>query len=636
MSGGVFAQFHRNLNINESNGNTISLTGILRLILIKYIASYINENQIQSNEIKKIIIELKKGRRLVENQERDIKDNLNETSGLNILSYSNYVNSKMTDGKINDIFRMLPRFNKNEIINLWRILSLYEEFNKLFEEEIKKAIEKSYFDYSLISLSMSEQTNRERFIQSMENCPNLIVKYLFHGTLIDPISKIITNGFLYPRRAFYGIGITFSDMLDYIFFYTGGKDYRERRDNFNRIPRVNQIFCCVSAEVYYDKRKLHQVYDFSLHVRELDHFPTYEELKKNFPEKMVEKNGINLAIVEPNRGQVIENEEIINDNKKGKFLGTEYVITEFDQILPLYGITLKRNEYLIVWRDPHFKGASEYYEILEECKLFIYEYAQLNAYFESSIEKALELIKRKKFNKIILISNIGLDLSGKKFVEIARQILGFNVLVLFFSKNKGHFSWLQNFPNALFANKIDFFRDYIMNYNEKGLLDLKKKIEKFYNIKLNFDKDFLKFPKFINQGKYDDIIFEEIIPYFRKIVIKNSNSILGMSNDGKPYFITNYKLDVNSYIWYVTIIKNEITLFSNGFYLGANLYSKKVTGEKYMNTYKLEKISDKEYLLYYKNKDNVLTVNGNNAIIMEESPYKINQKFKFIDSDFMT
>ena len=218
MSGGVFAQFHRNLNINESNGNTISLTGILRLILIKYIASYINENQIQSNEIKKIIIELKKGRRLVENQERDIKDNLNETSGLNILSYSNYVNSKMTDGKINDIFRMLPRFNQNEIINLWRILSLYEEFNKLFEEEIKKTIEKSYFDYSLISLSMSEQTNRERFIQSMKNCPNLIVKYLFHGTLIDPISKIITNGFLYPRRAFYGIGITFSDMLDYIFF----------------------------------------------------------------------------------------------------------------------------------------------------------------------------------------------------------------------------------------------------------------------------------------------------------------------------------------------------------------------------------------------------------------------------------
>ena len=481
---------------------------------------------------------------------------------------------------------------------------------------------------------MYEQTNREKFIQSMEKCPNLMVKYLFHGSQIDPISKIITNGFIYPRRAFYGIGIYFSDKLDYVSFFSKMSNYASKRDNFNSIVAINEMFTCVSSQVFYSKDKKKDIYDFSLYTPDLDHFPTYEEIKRDYPDKMVEKNGVHFVRVEPSADQVRKREDIVKDTKIGKFLGTEYVITELDQILPLFGLTFKRNEYLIVWRDPHFKGASEYYEFLEECKLFIYECANFNAYFESSIEEALEIIKRKKFNKIILVSNIGLDLSGKKFVEIARQILGFNVLVLFFSKNKEHFSWLQNFPNALFTNKIDFFRDYIMNYNEKGLLDLKKKIEKFYNIKLNFDKDFLKFPKFINQCKYDDIIFEEIIPYFRKIVIKNSNSILGMSNDGKPYFITNYKLDVNSYIWYVTIIKNEITLFSNGFYLGANLYSKKVTGEKYMNTYKLEKISDKEYLLYYKNKDNVLTVNGNNAIIVKENPYKINQKFKFIDSDF--
>ena len=78
-------------------------------------------------------------------------------------------------------------------------------------------------------------------------------------------------------------------------------------------------------------------------------------------------------------------------------------------------------------------------------------------------------------------------------MEIARQILGFNTLVLFFSKNKKHFSWLENFPNALFTDNIDFFKDYIMNYNEKGLLDLREKIENFYNIKLNFEKDFLKY-----------------------------------------------------------------------------------------------------------------------------------------------
>ena len=224
-------------------------------------------------------------------------------------------------------------------------------------------------------------------------------------------------------------------------------------------------------------------------------------------------------------------------------------------------------------------------------------------------------------------------MSGKKFVEIARQILGFNALVLFFSKNKGHFSWLENFPNALFTDNIDFFKDYIKNYNEKGLLDLKKKIENFYNIKLNFDEDFLKFPKFIYQSKYDDLIFEELIPYFRKIIIKNAQnkSILCMGNDGKPYFNCDSKLDISLYFWYVTIIKNEVTLFSNGFYLGANVKTKKVTGEKYMYVYRLEKINDVEYILFYDNKENVLTVNDNNAIIMKESPDKSNQKFKFID-----
>ena len=130
----------------------------------------------------------------------------------------------------------------------------------------------------------------------------------------------------------------------------------------------------------------------------------------------------------------------------------------------------------------------------------------MSAYLEDSLEKALEIIKRKKYNKIILISNLGLDKAGKKFVEVARKILGFNVVVLFFSGNPAHFSWLQNFPNALYTNNGYFYKDFILNYNEKGLLDLKKRVENQYKIKLKFDKDFMKFPKFVNDAQYDNII----------------------------------------------------------------------------------------------------------------------------------
>ena len=632
--GGYFIEFHKNIKLNEGSMQTVPLTGLLRLMLVKYISSFIEDtSSIESKEIKKIISDLRIGLKMKENTEKDIKANLEESEGNNILVYSNYISSIITDNVIEQLMKLFSKNRQNEIKKFWGLLSEYQEFNKLFEVELFKAIENSYFDYSLIALSLYEQNNRRRFIESMNKCPNLVVKYLFHGTQIDPISKIITNGFLYTRKAFYGMGIYFSDMLDYVSFYAGGKDYNSRRKNFGSVLPVNSIFTCVSAEIYYSQSKKRDIYDFSLWVKELNHFPTYEEIKRDYPNKMVEKDGIHFARVEPYQGKVRERKQIIEDTKKGKFMGNEYVITEFDQILPLYGLTFRRNEYFVVWRDNHFKGNNEYSDFLKERKLFIYEYAKMNAYFEDSLERALEIIKRKKYNKIILISNIGLDKAGKKFVEVARKILGFNVVVLFFSGNSSHFSWLQNFPNALYTNNAYFYKDFILNYNEKGLLELKKNIEKQFKIKLKFDNDFMKFPKFVNQAEYDNIFFGEPSPNFKKVSIINSytNSILCMEKDKEPCFKTSKDLDVNLYFWYVTLMDNEITLYSNGNYLGANLESKKTTREEFMKTFKFEKINENEYLIYFNDKNNMLTVDGSKAIIQKESWFKSYQKFKLVE-----
>ena len=632
----VFTKFHVNINLNESDEERIPLNGILRLILIKHIASNIDANQIESDEIKKIILELQKDIKMKDNPQEDIKTNLEQNDGNNILAYSNYVCSIINDNIIYDLLSHVSSKKKNDILKYWSVLSNYEPFNKLFEVELFKAIERSYFDYSLIGLSLYQQTNRKKFIETMEKCPNLVVRYLFHGTQLDPISKIITNGFLYTRKAFYGMGIYFSDMLDYVSFYSGGKNYDSRRDNFGSILEVNDTFSCVSAEVYYNKSKKREIYDYSLFVDELDHFPTYQELKRDYPNQMVENQGIHFARVEPNQGQIRKKEEIEDDIKEGRFIGTEYVITEMDQILPLYGLKFKRNEYFVIWRDNHFKGDNDYSDYLKERKLFIYEIAKMNAYFESSLEKALEIIKRKKSNKIILISNIGLDKAGKKFVEVARKILGFNVMVLFFSANPDHFSWLQEFPNALYTSNEDFYQKYILNYNEKGLLDLKKEVEECYDINLKFEDNFLKFPKFVNFAEYNEIKFNEKSPNFKKVTIKNSKtkSILCMDNNRKPCFKSISDLDVKKYIWYVTLMNGEITLYSNDSYLGGNVDSKKATGEEFMQRFKYEEIKNNkytEYLIYYNDKNNVLTVSGNQAILQSVSNNNEYQKFKLIE-----
>ena len=80
---------------------------------------------------------------------------------------------------------------------------------------------------------------------------------------------------------------------------------------------------------------------------------------------------------------------------------------------------------------------------------------------------------------------------------------------------------------------------------------------------------------------------------------------------------------------------DEITLYSNESYLGADINSKKATGEEFMktyeNSYKYEKINENEYLIYYKDKNNVLTVNGTNAILQKENSNRSNQKFRLVE-----
>ena len=91
-------------------------------------------------------------------------------------------------------------------------------------------------------------------------------------------------------------------------------------------------------------------------------------------------------------------------------------------------------------------------------------------------------------------------------------------------------------------------------------------------------------------------------------------------------------MDINLNIWYVTIIENEITLFCNGYYLGINVDLKTITCKKYMEKFKFEIINNNNYLFYYDNKENILTIDENrNLIIEKEKSDRTNQKFKLIE-----
>ena len=610
-----------------------NLSRLLKLCLMKYLSQFFENEEILEKlepEIKTIILKLRNSLNFTENNEKNIINLLQEQKGNNIIIYAEYIKLIVNNQIMNDIITLLTNEIQLKIDNYWRCLSKYQKYSSFFEKEFIKDLKNSIFDYSLICLGiLNEEEHEEEYKLKLNECPNMKKKILYHGTQINPIAKILTDEFKYAARAFYGMGIYFTDMIDYVAFYTGGKDYMNRRDNFGNIIPVDSTFSFIASEVFYDEKKFKQIYDESLLVDELDHFPTYQELEEKYSDKMVQPNGIHFINVD-NEGDQLTKSCFLNEQKEGNFLAKEYVITEKYQILPIYSLTVKRNEYFILWRDPNFKGKNEFTDYLLERKLFCMEKAKMNIYFESSTEEALKFLQRRKYNKVILITSIGLDLSGKKFIEVARKIFGFNVMVLFFSANENHLTWITKFPNCLYANTAEIYEEYITNFNEKGLKSLKKEVENEYDISLmEFSEDFLSYPNCKNiDNNFSSLNFLCKNNYLRhvKIYCQNKNKYLFLGNKKKKKIKDN-----DDYVWDVTIVDNEITLFSNGKYLNVDEDKETIVGYKYMIIWNYKIINGQYYFIYpNKKKKTILSMEENIIKVNKEKPGK-NELFQLID-----
>ena len=579
--------------------------------------------------IKNIILKLQNNISFKDDNKEDIKLILEEKNGNNILIYSQYVNMLIKSKQIDDLIKYLNKDNQNEINRYWGCLSNYEEYNSFFEEEFQKDLKNTYFDYSVISFSILEKNEEEEdYKKNRNSCPNVKKRILYHGSQIDPISSILTEEFKYTRKAFYGMGIYFTDIIDYIPFYCGGTELKNRRNNFGKNIPVNSTFSLIASEVFYDINKFKQINNLILGVLELNYWPTYEDLKENYPDKMIKPNGIHFIRVD-NDGNPLSENNFLLAKKEGKFVANEYVITEKYQIFPIYSLTLKRNEYFVLWRDPNFFNENKFSNYLIDRKSFIFKLANMNIYFENSIEDALKFLLKRKYNKVILISNIGKDLSGKKFVEIARKIFGFNLMVLFFSVNEEHLKWIQKFPNCLYTNASSIYEEYILNFNEKGLKNLKTKVEKTYKIKLlDFSKDFLSYPNFKNEVEYSTLTFKHYNSNFRHVLIyfENNGSLIYLS-------LSKNLKNIDACTWYVTIINDEITFYSNERkYLDVSKDEENITSCDYMKVWKFGIKDDLYYFMYpSKESENILSID-------EEGNFKVNKNdigdmelFKLID-----
>ena len=489
---------------NPYNEKEKELFGLLKLCLLKEIASKFSDEQIKKlPDLLSYIIQILKNGYIIDSiPEEDIKKVLEKMKGSNILNFSKYIDKIINSNEINMLLQYIDKDYLENLYDIKNRLSNYNEHMKLFEKDFEIRKRNSIFEFSIISLVVREREDFQIFEKERKCCPNRVDKILYHGTSIEfinyenkivkPIPWILTGQF---RKSTYscqhGEGVYFTDTLDYCCFY-GGK--HSNRENGNVIPNINDTFTLIVSSTYYDKNKLRKVKDSSYTPK---------------------KNEINFAYADSFFDTIDDYPD------KTKFYGTEFVIWELTQICPFIGAKLKRKEYCVIWRDNNFSSKpvynNEYDEIFKkffnERIKYIEQYSEQNIYPCETTEEALELIKRKKYNKIILISNVGTDLGGKKFIDEARKIIGNDVIALFLAYNIGHLDWIKNYSNALFSNEPSFYEDYLECFSEnhsdnyKEILKLKEKIENHYNVKFNFNDNFLEFPNFKCDGKYSDLRF---------------------------------------------------------------------------------------------------------------------------------
>ena len=584
-------------NLFQSSHKGELQTGLLKLFLLKKISSDLladkNVQDLIKQEFTNILSEIDKNIHLTGDSNQNLEIMIKEKKAFNILSYSNYVENSNLNINIIKLLFNLKAEKKEENDKYWNCLSRFQEHTEYFEKAFIKDLKNCYFDYSLVSINCILSNNLEEY----QKWNYKKKKILYHYSEINPISKIfkekleISNNSQDENK--------FYDNFEYFVFNYIKKDKKKKK---KKIIQANSTFSFIVSEEFFQEESISNV----------DRHSNQSSVNDGNKILNISDNSIS---------------EGINLKQKNNSLESSY--KEKSKILPLYTVTLKRNEYFVLHRDPNFNEKNEHAQFLKNIQKKNLNIFDINIYYESSTEEALKFLLKRKYNKVILITNVGPNLEGKRFVDIVRKIYGFDVLVLFFSHNKKYLEWIKHYNNSLFTDSIDYYREFITNFNENRLKALKEKLEKELSIQFKFSFDLVKFPNYLVEGTSSSLKFK--CEYFRQGYFKNENNYLYMSKEG------NVSIKPEKCKWIITLLDNEITLLSNGFYLDVIEDTERVKGSKHMVIWGFDLKDKNLYNFYNKSKDNndrILSIENEEIKIIKIFPGKIvgdNETFIFND-----
>ena len=401
---------------------------------------------------------------------------------------------------LNDFFEVIDLCETDlQIQELAQLKKNYEEYIKIFYRDMEKALAFSIFEYQIVKIYINDRDDYEKFQQDKNNCKidNVEVeteeKLLFHGTDVNTIASILKTFVDIDRNKKYKLGKGFylSDLFEVSWRY-------RITDIDDNIPKIGDSFSVLVCDTFYARDKI-------------DHCH-----KKIWKDILIPPYHLRIAKVKADTDEVISEEELIGYTG---YIQNEYLISHREQVIPLYGICLRRVEHLIIWRDNNFdeSNPNEYQDFEEMTKynneMKAYAYLELNAkiYYVNSTEEGLKLVDRKKYNKIIIVTNGGNN--GKEFIDKSREIIKGNPIAYvtcYIPEN--HIDWVCQLPNTLLSDDREIFQDFLKNAvteNKEEMKKLKDKIEKKYGKNLNFDEESaFVFQSFKGRGEFSELKFK--------------------------------------------------------------------------------------------------------------------------------
>jgi len=483
--------FKMNKSNRFSTDNGSDLVDISKVCYLKEISSRLSDDNIDKfpESIAIILKLLKKGKvNNIDNLKDESKELLEKIRQTNLLNLARYIDKAIDPSQIQNMLKLLNKGDFNEMKVYKNNLTNINTQVLMFEKDFNLARKKGIFEYSLVSLEIVDRPDVDEYEKASKKCPDKNERIMYYGTPEENVFNILYNHFNVSPTTKFGKGFYFSNSLDLSCIYA-----RDSYSNRLKLPEVNEVFNFVISSVFYNDETRKRVID-----------------NKYTPKT----NEVNIAVVDGKLNP-------LKDEDRSKFFAREYVIADKSQILPFIHLKIKRNEYCVIWRDNNLSSKNVYNDkydkvfkdFLKKRLEYISQYAKFNIYPCETTQEALKLVRKKKFNKIILMSNVGTDFGGRTFVNEARKIIGNDVITLFLAYMDDHLKWITNYKNALFSNIDEFHEQYLECFTDdtkttkQNILTLKKSIEDHYKVQFNFDDNFLKFPYFKEDGEFKDLKF---------------------------------------------------------------------------------------------------------------------------------